>query len=77
MIGSPSGRAASGALPPSDSVGIRQHTLWLSRDELTEMTGEMRKVITARITRGSSPERNRHPLSPILFPTETQLPRND
>lgn len=55
----------------------RQHALWLSRDELTEMIGEMREVVTARMTYGPSPERTRHLLSPILFPAETQLPRND
>ncbi|MFH9426452.1 helix-turn-helix domain-containing protein [Streptomyces sp. NPDC017529] len=66
-----------GADPVADSVGFRQHALWLSRDELTEMIGEVREVITARMTHGPSPERTRHLLSPILFPAETQLPRND
>lgn len=59
-----------GADPPADLVGFRQHALWLSRDELAEMIGEMREVIVSRMGHDPSPERTRHLLSPILFPAE-------
>ncbi|MCM2413198.1 helix-turn-helix domain-containing protein [Streptomyces sp. RKAG290] len=65
-----------GSDPVADAVGFRQHALWLSPDELTEMIGEMREVITARMALGPAPERTRHLLSPILFPAETQPPRD-
>ncbi|MFD7491003.1 helix-turn-helix domain-containing protein [Streptomyces sp. NPDC059832] len=66
--------------PTADLVGFRQHTLWLSRDELIEMIGELREVIVARMSHAPSPERTRHLLSPILFPTEapsTEAPPPD
>ncbi|MFE0380533.1 helix-turn-helix domain-containing protein [Streptomyces inhibens] len=60
--------------PTADLVGYRQHALWLSRDELTEMIGEMRSVIVSRMGNAPSPERTRHLISPILFPAEERPP---
>ncbi|WP_377268937.1 helix-turn-helix domain-containing protein [Peterkaempfera sp. SMS 1(5)a] len=57
-----------GADPVADLVGFRQHALWLSREELTGMIGELRAVIASRMDLEPSPERRRHLLSPILFP---------
>jgi hypothetical protein len=51
-------------------VGYRQHALWLSPDELAGLIGEMRDAIVSRIGNEPSPDRTRHLLSPILFPTE-------
>jgi hypothetical protein len=51
-------------------VGYRQHALWLSRDELIEMIGELRAVIVPRMSNEPSPDRTRHLLSPIMFPAE-------
>ncbi|MFF4951137.1 helix-turn-helix domain-containing protein [Streptomyces chattanoogensis] len=59
-----------GADPTADLVGYRQHALWLSRDELAELIGEMREVLVARMGNTPSPERTRHLISPILFPAE-------
>ncbi|GAA3075784.1 helix-turn-helix domain-containing protein [Streptosporangium carneum] len=56
--------------PAADSVGYRQHTLWLSQDERDEMISDMRDVIVSRMGNEPSPERTRHLLSPILFPAE-------
>jgi hypothetical protein len=33
------------ANPVTDLVGYRQHAVWLSRNELTEMIGKLRRVI--------------------------------
>src|SRR5437868_277225 len=63
-----------GADPAADLVGFRQHAVWLSRDELTQMIGEMREVIAARIGHAPTPERTRHLLSPIVFPAEEPPP---
>ncbi|MFC9625308.1 hypothetical protein ACFTXM_36865 [Streptomyces sp. NPDC056930] len=55
-------------------MGYRQHALWLSRDELMEMIGEMRDVLVSRMGNTPSPERTRHLISPILFPAEERPP---
>ncbi|MEU9497781.1 helix-turn-helix domain-containing protein [Streptomyces sp. NPDC048196] len=59
-----------GAAPAADLVGYRQHAMWLSRDELAEMIGEMRDVLVRRITNEPSPQRTRYLVSPIMFPSE-------
>ncbi|MEU5212859.1 helix-turn-helix domain-containing protein [Streptomyces sp. NPDC020742] len=59
-----------GAAPAADLVGYRQHAMWLSRDELTALIGEMRDALVRRITNEPSPERTRYLISPILFPAE-------
>jgi DNA-binding transcriptional ArsR family regulator len=56
--------------PAADLVGYRQHALWLSRDELAEMIGDLRDVIVPRMRNEPSPGRTRHLLSPIMFPAE-------
>lgn len=59
----------AGAAPAADLVGYRQHSIWLSPTERAEMIDELRDVIVKRIGNEPTPERRRHLLSPILFPT--------
>jgi DNA-binding transcriptional ArsR family regulator len=59
-----------GADPLADSVSYRQFPLWLSDAEKTEFLEELVAAIRARIDHGPSPERRRHLLSTILFPTD-------
>lgn len=59
-----------GAGPAADLVGCRRHPMWLSRDELTSLIGEMRDVLVRRITNEPSPERSRCLISPAPFPAE-------
>ncbi|MEU8890138.1 hypothetical protein [Streptomyces sp. NPDC048442] len=54
--------------PAADLVGFRQHALWLSRDELVELVGDLQAAIAPRMRNGPSPERTQHLLSPIMFP---------
>jgi DNA-binding transcriptional ArsR family regulator len=56
--------------PATDPVGYRQHAIWLTRDELTAMIGELRNAIVPRLANPSTPDRTRYLLSPILFPSE-------
>jgi DNA-binding transcriptional ArsR family regulator len=56
--------------PAADSVGYRQHALWLSRDEVDDLISEMRAAILSRMGNRPGPERVRYLLSPILFPAE-------
>ncbi|MET0134057.1 MAG: helix-turn-helix domain-containing protein [Kibdelosporangium sp.] len=56
--------------PAADLVGYRQHSVWLSRDELLELIGELRDAIVPRLANGAAPGRARYMLSPILFPIE-------
>lgn len=56
--------------PAADLVGYRQHAVWLSREELEEMIGELRRVILPRLTNQPTPDRAQYLLSPILFPVE-------
>lgn len=57
-----------GADPAADLVGCRRHPMWLSRDELTSLIGEMRDVLVRRITNEPLPERSRYLISPAPFP---------
>ena len=59
-----------GANPADDGVSYRQATLWLSRDELAEMTRRMVAVLQDSTANAPAPGRTRYLLSPILFPTE-------
>lgn len=59
-----------GADPVADQVGYRQHALWLSPSELTEMIAELRAAIAPRLANRPSPERAQYLLSPIHFPVE-------
>jgi DNA-binding transcriptional ArsR family regulator len=54
--------------PLADLAGYRQHALWLTREELTELISELQRVIAPRLANGPAPARNRYLLSPILFP---------
>ncbi|MCW2915662.1 MAG: hypothetical protein JWN52_3730 [Actinomycetia bacterium] len=56
--------------PVADSVGYRQHALWLSQDELAEMISELRSAIVPRMQNGPAPDRAQYLLNPILFPIE-------
>ncbi|MFE3198853.1 helix-turn-helix domain-containing protein [Embleya sp. NPDC059237] len=56
--------------PVVDQVGYRQHALWLSPTELTEMISELRAAIAPRLANSPSPERTQYLLSPIHFPVE-------
>ncbi|MGW0807922.1 helix-turn-helix domain-containing protein [Nonomuraea sp. NPDC002799] len=56
--------------PLADLVGYRQHAVWLDREELEEMIGELRRVILPRLANQPSEDRARYLLSPILFPVE-------
>ena len=58
-----------GANPTADSVSYRQGTLWLTRDELTALVGQLLAVLRPHL--GNQPASGRAPylLSPILFPT--------
>lgn len=60
-----------GADPTSDSVSYRQFPLWLSDAEKTAFLEDVLTAIRPRMENGPSPERRRHLLSTILFPTET------
>lgn len=59
-----------GADPAADSVSYRQGTLWLSSDELTEMTTDLLAVLRARAAYPPAPDRSPYRLSAILFPAE-------
>lgn len=63
--------------PVADLVGYRQHAVWLSRGELEEMIGELRRVILPRLANQPTPDRTQHLLSPILFPIEHPPPDPD
>ncbi|MEU4247469.1 helix-turn-helix domain-containing protein [Amycolatopsis sp. NPDC026612] len=56
--------------PSADPVGYQQHAIWLSRDELVAMVGELRAAILPRLANPAAPGRTRYLLSPILFPSE-------
>jgi DNA-binding transcriptional ArsR family regulator len=55
--------------PVGDQVGFRQHAVWLSQDELTDLITDLRAAIVPRLGHEPTPGRRRHLLSPILFPT--------
>jgi DNA-binding transcriptional ArsR family regulator len=56
--------------PVADSVGYRQHAVWLSPDERAAMIEQMRAAIVPRLRNEPAPGRTRHLLSPVLFPIE-------
>jgi DNA-binding transcriptional ArsR family regulator len=57
-----------GADPVADGVGYRQGVLWLSPDELAELTRRMLEVVRAAGPHEPGPGRRPYLLSPILFP---------
>jgi len=56
------------AAPDADLTGYRQHAVWLSRDELTELIRGLREVIVPVLANSPGGDRRRYLLSPILFP---------
>ncbi|MEO3815239.1 helix-turn-helix domain-containing protein [Plantactinospora sp. B24E8] len=54
--------------PAADLVGYRQHAVWLTRQELAELIGELRAAIAPRLAGPPTPDRTPYLLSPILFP---------
>lgn len=62
-----------GANPAADGVSYRQGMLWLSPDELTEMTRTMLGVLLNSVANEPTPDRAPYLLSPILFPTAQPL----
>jgi DNA-binding transcriptional ArsR family regulator len=59
-----------GADPTADLVGYRQVPLWLNRDELAALIGEMRRIIVSRTDNEPAADRSLYLLSPIIFPIE-------
>jgi hypothetical protein len=59
-----------GADPVADLVGYGQHGVWLDRDELVALIGELRAAIAPRLANPPAAGRTRYLLSPILFPSE-------
>jgi hypothetical protein len=64
-----------GADPVADGVGYRQGVLWLSPDELAEMTRRMLEVVRGAGADGPGPDRAPYLLSPILFPVAADTGR--
>jgi DNA-binding transcriptional ArsR family regulator len=60
--------------PAADAVGYRQHTVWLSPDELAKLITGMRAAIVPQLANEPSPDRRQHLLSPILFPIDEPPP---
>jgi hypothetical protein len=56
--------------PVADLVGYRQHAVWLSPDELTELISGLRNAILPALVNPPHRDRTRYLLSPILFPME-------
>jgi DNA-binding transcriptional ArsR family regulator len=54
--------------PAADLVGYRQHAIWLSDDERTQLIEGMRAAILPIIEHGPGDDRKPYLLSPILFP---------
>ena len=62
-----------GTDPAADGVSYRQGMLWLSPDELAEMTRKMLEVLQNPLANQPAPGRAPYLLSPILFPTAPPL----
>lgn len=56
--------------PAGDLVGYRQHTVWLSKEEVSDLIDDLRRVIGPRLGNRPTVGRTLHLLSPILFPIE-------
>ena len=57
-----------------DLVGYQQRAIWLSRDELVALIGELSAAIGPRLANPATPDRARYLISPILFPVEKPSP---
>lgn len=62
--------ARQDANPVADSVGYRQHALWLDHDELAGLIAGLRRAIVPHLENEPTAGRARYLLSPILFPVE-------
>jgi DNA-binding transcriptional ArsR family regulator len=60
--------------PTADLVGYRQIPLWLSKDELTDLIGQVSDAIMAAAANQPAADRSLHLVSPILFPIEQSQP---
>ncbi len=56
--------------PAADRVSYRQAALWLSEEELDDMVGELRAVVTRRMDNRPGPGRTRRSLATILLPDQ-------
>jgi DNA-binding transcriptional ArsR family regulator len=63
--------ARVGANPRDDMVSYKQFSLWLSDDEKAAFIEELILAIRSRMEYDPVPNRRRHILSTILFPTDT------
>lgn len=54
----------------ADTVGYRQHAVWLSPEELGEVVEGMRAAIVPKMANEPAPGRTRYLLSPVMFPVE-------
>ncbi|MFI5717167.1 helix-turn-helix domain-containing protein [Nocardia sp. NPDC051750] len=54
--------------PTADSVGYRQHAVWLSPGEIEDLIADLRTAILPRLRNTPTPDRTQYLLSPILFP---------
>jgi DNA-binding transcriptional ArsR family regulator len=63
-----------GADPAADGVAYRQGMLWLSPDELAEMTRTMLGVLRDSAANQPAPGRAPYLLSPVLFPAAPPCP---
>lgn len=57
------------ANPFADSASYRQFALWLSAEERAEFIAEVRALIVARARNVQTPDRRKHLLTTIMFPT--------
>ena len=63
--------------PVADLVGYRQHAVWLSRGELTELISGLRDAILPALANPPRSDRAQYLLSPILFPMEEPRPTSN
>lgn len=59
-----------GADPLADLVSYRQFSIWLSDEEKSAFVDELTVTLRALMQNRPTPERRRHMLSTILFPTD-------
>jgi len=59
-----------GADPLADSVSYRQFSIWLSDEEKSALVNDLTITLRALMANRPTPERRRHMLSTILFPTD-------
>jgi DNA-binding transcriptional ArsR family regulator len=58
-----------GADPVEDGVSYRQGVLWLTREELDEVTTKIVEILQEPLANRAAPGRRPYLLSPIIFPT--------